>query len=449
MNKSQSDYEIDSSMIRAEVRGLLNEGHTSEACYIPESEYERLDIQIRDIYARLPRHNFCKCLFERVPFLGHKVNQVHLRAISERLMREFPTFSEDIRVDLVIDLATLFCPCHFQDFDDRQCGLLSSIDSILFLCSSEGFDCLLALENFIMSSDDNFISRVIQFYRELIPPRITTQMRPVKSCLKKANKNRSSEVDKRFLKPKPNPFIKNPVKREANKNKREDRVVTKFIDEKRRIKYGFEPQILGLSVMCDNISDSVQEGIEALDRLSTSLGAGIHHHHHIEEKDELLAMLENLKRFEHKFEVTLPSVDGSSVVKITAICGLVAALVLYRDRIFRSATGISAIVGAATAVIGLEFGSRLHNWLNDYEKQSFSCDTEYVSSVLFSILSLGTYTDNSWKSKFNECTKVLNSHSRVTRALSDILNFCIETIEKIMRFIYQDVCGCEYETLSL
>ena len=66
MNKSQSDYEIDSSMIRAEVRGLLNEGHTSEACYIPESEYERLDIQIRDIYARLPRQNFCKCLFERV-----------------------------------------------------------------------------------------------------------------------------------------------------------------------------------------------------------------------------------------------------------------------------------------------------------------------------------------------------------------------------------------------
>lgn len=370
--------------------------------------------------------NVCECMFDNSPCL-HSIPLQMRNDLVLRVAKKFgKDFREDMFCDIIYDLCALVCvgiPCGTTVTNGSH-TVQSSIDTIFWMCHLNEFEAEEALFNFIYSREDIF-PRICKFYEDLLPS-FTPQIKPIKSCIKETKK-RSSLVDSRFFKPTPPQFVTNLLKRDEIRTKEISKKVKRFIDAKRSQKRDFVPQILG-----------TEDIAKSIDNLCETLAAGIDMNHNISTEDNFPLPIE------HKLQVP----DFAKCSKGALI--LIAALFVtwrYREKIQQVPYLIEGIIASITTVIGVVYAPRIRAWFNEFQTQSLILDTEYISSCLFSILSLGAYTDNEWKPKFKEFSSMLSSHGRITRALSDMLNFIIETIDKAARFICRDVLGCDYTTL--
>lgn len=257
-----------------------------------------------------------------------------------------------------------------------------------------------------------------------------TQMRPLRTF--KKGKGRSNKIEPKFLKvDQPRRARPNCVDRMAvdSIGRVSTRVLSYLRDEKRaRSGESFETQfnVPGFAGLSDLFASgtSINDIVDAVEELRLNLEKGVEVNHHV-------------------------TLDVSTVLKPLA-GALVLSLLWLRPptALKENKIALCGVIGTIGAVlVGDKIASRLKDMFNPAEEQAFSIDTKCVSQIVFTIMTLGLYTDNEWKDKFNSCFKLFNNQPRVMKSLQDNLTFVIDMLDKVYSFVRVDICGYDYDRL--
>jgi hypothetical protein len=257
-----------------------------------------------------------------------------------------------------------------------------------------------------------------------------TQMRPLRTF--KKGRGRSNKIETKFLiASSPRRVKPHCVDRMAldSIGKISTRVLSHLRDEKRtKSEEPYETQfnMPGLDGLGGIFASgtTINEIIDAVEDLRSTLEKGVEVNHHITLNVDTV-----LKPLAGALILSLLWLRPPTALKENkiALCGVVAA------------------IGAV--LVGDKVAARLKDMFDPVEKQAFSIDTKCVSQIVFSIMTLGLYTDNQWKDKFNSCFKLFNNQPRVMKSLQDNLTFVIDLLDKVYSFVRVDVCGYDYDRL--